>query len=224
MSNVIARIESRMAHLRNLVGETASKPTQQFSAELNQAQAETTTPEAAPTFSAPAAGETLLAPPATGESLLSQPAPASADPASHARRSTRSTPEALQPIIQEAASRTGLAPELIDAVIKAESGYRTNAVSRVGAQGLMQLMPGTARSLGVSNPFDARQNVMGGAEYLSKQISRFGSVEKALAAYNAGPGAVQKFGGVPPYAETQRYVRKIMADVGSAANSKGEAQ
>ena len=145
---------------------------------------------------------------------------------SHGRHhhAAQATPEALQPIIQEAATRTGLAPELISAVIHAESGYRTNAVSPAGAQGLMQLMPGTARSLGVSNPFDARQNVMGGAQYLSKQISRFGSVEKALAAYNAGPGAVQKFGGVPPYAETQRYVRKIMSEAGGTVNNQGKSQ
>ena len=207
MDDLISRIEGRMAYLRNLVGETVQRPTPQFAAELNQVQSQPDTPAALGSFA---------------------PSPAlHPAPAGHARHAARTTPESLQPIIQEAASRTGLAPELIDAVIKAESGYRTNAVSRVGAQGLMQLMPGTARSLGVSNPFDARQNVLGGAEYLSKQITHFGSVEKALAAYNAGPGAVQKFGGVPPYAETQRYVRKILNDAGNAVNAvtgKGESQ
>lgn len=126
-------------------------------------------------------------------------------------------PESLQPFIQEAASKTGVPESLITAVIRAESGFQPNAVSRVGAQGLMQLMPGTARGLGVSNSFDPRQNIMGGAEYLRQQLNRFGgSVEKALAAYNAGPGAVQKYGGVPPYAETQNYVRKIMRNLESA--------
>lgn len=211
MNDVMNRIEGRMVYLRSLVGETPPPPTQstpstpQFAAEFNQTQTEMAAPGSLEAFSLPSAPQLPSATPRHD-------------------RASRATPEALQPIIQEAASRTGLAPELIDAVIKAESGYRTNAVSRVGAQGLMQLMPGTARSLGVTNPFDARQNVMGGADYLSKQISRFGSVEKALAAYNAGPGAVQKFGGVPPYAETQRYVRKIIQDAGSAVNSKGESQ
>jgi soluble lytic murein transglycosylase-like protein len=198
-----------MAYLRTLVGETNSGGGKQFAAELNQAKTETTS--------------------ASQEDLSSAtpfvPLPSSnPNPAPTAARAARATPEALQPIIQEAAARTGLSPDLIDAVIRTESGYRTNAVSRVGAQGLMQLMPGTARSLGVSNPMDARQNVMGGSEYLSKQIARFGSVEKALAAYNAGPGAVQKFGGIPPYAETQRYVRKVLSHVGGPLGPKGEAQ
>lgn len=119
-------------------------------------------------------------------------------------------PASLSPIVQEAAERTGLSPDLISAVIRTESGYRPDAVSRTGAKGLMQLMPGTARALGVTEPFDARQNVLGGSEYLAQQLAHFGSVEKALAAYNAGPGAVKKYDGVPPFAETQNYVRRVM--------------
>ncbi len=122
-------------------------------------------------------------------------------------------PSELQPMIQEAASKTGVSEELITAVIQQESAFRPNAVSPVGAQGLMQLMPGTARSLGVENSFDPRQNILGGAKYLQQQLSRFGSVEKALAAYNAGPGAVAKYGGVPPYAETRQYVNRIMRNL-----------
>jgi soluble lytic murein transglycosylase-like protein len=128
-------------------------------------------------------------------------------------------PSELQPMIQEAASKTGVSEDLITAVIQAESAFRPNAVSPVGAQGLMQLMPGTARSLGVDDSFDPRQNILGGAQYLRQQLNRFGSVDKALAAYNAGPGAVAKYGGVPPYAETRQYVNKILRNL--AADDPG---
>jgi soluble lytic murein transglycosylase-like protein len=117
---------------------------------------------------------------------------------------------AFQPFVAEAAERTGLSPDLIGAVIAAESGFRADAVSPAGAQGLMQLMPGTARALGVADPFDPRQNILGGAEYLRQQLERFGTVEKALAAYNAGPGAVSRHGGVPPYPETRHYVERVL--------------
>jgi soluble lytic murein transglycosylase-like protein len=116
-------------------------------------------------------------------------------------------------LIEEASSRTGLPETLIAAVIETESGYRPDAVSSAGAQGLMQLMPGTARSLGVDDPLDPKENVLGGSEYLRKQLSRFGSVEKALAAYNAGPRAVEQFGGIPPFRETQNYVRRVLQSI-----------
>src|SRR5262249_14845098 len=121
-----------------------------------------------------------------------------------------STPDSLAPLIAEASARTGLPDDLISAVVSAESGGRPDAVSRTGALGLMQLMPGTARSLGIEDPLDARQNVLGGSEYLRAQLERFGSVEKALAAYNAGPHAVERYGGIPPYPETQNYVRRVL--------------
>lgn len=114
--------------------------------------------------------------------------------------------------INAAAVKWGLDPALIKAVIKAESGFRSGAVSAAGAQGLMQLMPATAASLGVTDAFDAEQNIMGGARYLKGQLERFGGdVQKALAAYNAGPGNVVRYGGVPPFTETQNYVRKVLA-------------
>lgn len=117
---------------------------------------------------------------------------------------------ALEPYIQEAAAAHGVAPDLVRAVIQVESQFNPLAVSPVGARGLMQLMPGTARDLGVSNAFDPRQNVLGGVKYLSSLLQRFdGNVALALAGYNAGPEKVARFRGVPPYRETQGYVRKI---------------
>mgnify|MGYP000066295632 FL=1 len=113
--------------------------------------------------------------------------------------------------IDDAAQVTGLPPELIVAVIYHESGGNPKAVSRAGALGLMQLMPRTARGLGVTNVFDPRQNILGGARYLRSQLDRFnGNLALALAAYNAGPGNVQKYkNDIPPFRETQRYVHSI---------------
>ncbi len=96
----------------------------------------------------------------------------------------------IESAVSQAARQTGLDPALIKAVIQVESSFRTDAVSSCGAQGLMQLMPGTARSLGVTNSFDAYQNVMGGSTYLQQQLERFGDIRLALAAYNTGPGRI----------------------------------
>lgn len=117
--------------------------------------------------------------------------------------------EDMDSIFEEAAKLFDLPVNLLKAVAKTESGFDANAVSRSGAMGVMQLMPQTAKSLGVTDPFDARQNIMGGAKYLKSTLDQFGDVTLALAAYNAGPGNVQKYGGVPPFAETQNYVRKV---------------
>jgi hypothetical protein len=116
----------------------------------------------------------------------------------------------LEPIIQEAATVHGLPAALIRAVIQTESRFNPLAVSRVGAQGLMQLMPETQRHVGIENPFDPRENVLGGTKYLRSLLERFnGNTAKAVAAYNAGPTVVARRGGIPPYRETQGYVRKI---------------
>jgi soluble lytic murein transglycosylase-like protein len=114
--------------------------------------------------------------------------------------------------IDAAAAKYGLDPALLRGLIRQESNFNPSAGSPAGAQGLTQLMPGTAASLGVTNPLDPAQSIDGGAKYLRQQLDAFGGdVTKALAAYNAGPGAVQRYGGVPPYAETQNYVRQVQA-------------
>jgi len=108
--------------------------------------------------------------------------------------------------IARAAAAAGLDASLVKAVVAAESGFNPLAVSPKGAQGLMQLMPTTAAALGVRDSFDPEANLLAGARYLRQQLDRFGSIPLALAAYNAGPANVARYGGVPPFAETQRYV------------------
>lgn len=110
----------------------------------------------------------------------------------------------------EAANRHGVDPQLFLKLVQQESGFDPNAVSSAGAQGLTQLMPGTAEYLGVTDPFDPYQNLDGGARFLRQQLDDFGDPSLALAAYNAGPGNVRKYGGIPPFKETQNYVRNIL--------------
>ncbi len=116
-------------------------------------------------------------------------------------------------IIAQAANEYNLDPKLVKAVIKVESNFKANAVSNKGAVGLMQLMKATADDLGVKNRYDARQNIFGGAKYLRMMLDRFdGNLELAVGAYNAGPSAVEKYNGIPPYKETRRYVEKVLSN------------
>lgn len=125
-------------------------------------------------------------------------------------------------IIEEAARLYQLPADFIRAVVKVESDFHPEVVSRVGAIGMMQLMPGTARNMGVVNPFDPRQNIFGGTRYLRLLANLFhGDLVLTVAAYNAGEGAVQRYGGVPPYDETRRYVQRVLHHYYNLRNGTG---
>lgn len=119
-------------------------------------------------------------------------------------------PKSIDELVAEISSTFEIDSALVKAIITAESGCDPNAVSRKGAQGLMQLMPSTARRLKVDRPFDPRENIIGGVKYIKGLLASYGDLRLALAAYNAGPGAVKKYGGIPPYRETIDYVKKVI--------------
>ncbi|MCM1179311.1 MAG: lytic transglycosylase domain-containing protein [Clostridium sp.] len=126
------------------------------------------------------------------------------------------SPAGMEAIFKEAADTYGISENLLKAVAKAESDFNPNCTSSAGAMGVMQLMPSTARELGVTDAYDTRQNIMGGAKLLSSLLNKYnGNTSLALAAYNAGSGNVDKYGGIPPFKETQNYVSKIMGYLGN---------
>jgi soluble lytic murein transglycosylase-like protein len=160
---------------------------------------------------AQASGTQQIAQPASATSFQAQLQQASAPVAATSATTGGPVDGQFSELINAAAQKHGIDPALLKALIRQESNFNPNARSPAGASGLTQLMPGTAAALGVTNPLDPAQAIEGGAKYLAQQLEAFdGDVRRALAAYNAGPGAVQRYGGVPPYAETQNYVRAVM--------------
>jgi len=162
-----------------------------------------------------AAGPAVAAPDwrsAGGELFVgaAPPAAARADPADGESARLRPLSQPFMEAVSAAADRHGLDPKLLHALVTVESAYRPNAVSPAGAGGLTQLMPATARDLGVRDRFDASSNLSGGADYLARQLLRFGDLRLALAAYNAGPGRVAQLGRIPNIAETRAYVQSVV--------------
>ncbi|HEY4997143.1 MAG TPA: lytic transglycosylase domain-containing protein, partial [Solirubrobacteraceae bacterium] len=163
---------------------------------------------AAPVASTPATATTSTTSPTAFASMLQA---ASASPSTTAAGGAQASTSSYDPLIERAAQRNGVDPAILHGLIQQESGFDPSSKSSAGALGLTQLMPGTASSLGVANPLDPAESIEGGARYLKQMLDSFGgNTADALAAYNAGPGAVSKYGGVPPYAETQSYVTKVL--------------
>jgi soluble lytic murein transglycosylase-like protein len=181
-----------------------------ISARLDELQAHVASLQGAPTQPATSFASTLAA----AQQVPGQQT--SAISVSAASGTTAGGTTDFEAEINAAATSNGIDPALLKGLVQQESGFDPNARSGAGAVGLTQLMPGTAAALGVTDPTDPAQSLQGGARYLREQLDRFGGDERlALAAYNAGPGAVSKYGGVPPYAETQGYVNKVLANAAS---------
>jgi soluble lytic murein transglycosylase-like protein len=194
VDTAIARISALQALIAGAAPQPVQTQTSSFASQLADASTTTLTPATGATAATASTA-------ATGVSELPADVPYGAE-------------------ITAAAKKYGIDPALLAGLVKQESGFNPSAGSPAGARGLTQLMPATAAGLGVSNVLDPAQNLDGGAKYLRQQLDAFGGdVTRALAAYNAGPGAVQRYGGVPPYAETQNYVRAVQANAAAYRGS-----
>jgi len=217
LESVMSRVSQLQAML---AGATPSAPAQATGTDAGSFSSALASAKTAASLGGTDAGTTGATDPATLASLASPlGGPAGTTPSAGTGAALpASVPYAAQ--ITTAARANGLDPALLAGLIKQESGFNPNAGSGAGARGLTQLMPATAAALGVTNVLDPQQSIEGGAKYLKRQLDAFGGdVTKALAAYNAGPGAVRRFGGVPPYAETQNYVRAVQANAAAFRSS-----
>jgi hypothetical protein len=203
MSNGIERVMARMSEIEErisqITGEQMGSPQGSFAQALSTAQGAVEmsgSPSLPPLPVAPDGSTVQPLPPPTGQTV--------ADPCE------------ISAMAQQSASKYGLSPNLLSAVINVESSGNPNAVSSAGAMGLMQLMPSSVADANISDPYDPMQNIDAGARKLSGLLSEFGgNLDLALAAYNAGAGAVRKYGGVPPYKETQDYILKVRKEMGA---------
>jgi soluble lytic murein transglycosylase-like protein len=211
----------RIQQLQTMIAQVELGSSGSFAAALQAAQDPSATTTADPSASASAYGtagtypQTALPSGLSGANPYTAAYPASAGTTADAADASPGGGDAggsaYAPLIDSAAARYGVDPSLLYGLIQQESGFNPSATSSAGAQGLTQLMPSTAASLGVSEPLNPAQSIEGGARYLSQLLKQFGgNASDALAAYNAGPGAVEQYGGVPPYAETQQYVTNVL--------------
>jgi soluble lytic murein transglycosylase-like protein len=204
-----AAIAQRVRQLQGLIEQTRQVSISGVATGTATATLSPSVPSQAPTSDFASALQAATA--ADSSSMAQSEGTANIAATSEGATSSSAGSSEYDPLIEQAAARYGLDPSVLHGLIQQESGFDPSAQSSAGASGLTQLMPGTATSLGVVNPLNPAESIEGGARYLSQLMGQFGgNTEDALAAYNAGPGAVRQYGGIPPYAETQSYVSKVL--------------